>query len=306
MAPSIDQAVTLLCELGDEIRDTVVGSRHLEMSAVEGRTAADTVYAVDRVADDALEAWFRRRWTDVEVVTEGLEEPLVLGRPQWTVIVDTIDGTRGLMYDKRPAWTLAALAPHGGTLRHVVAAVMTELPTTKQALADQVAGVRGSGVEAHRLDLRDGARRSLELRPSTAPNLDHGWAQLAKFFPPGKADLARLESELFSRLGAVEVFDDQYVSTGGQVYELLSGRDRFVADLRPLVSTDALACHPYDICTSMLLEEAGAVVTDPWGDPLDCPLDTTTPVAWVGYANAALADTIAPVLAELLRSAGHG
>ena len=36
----------------------------------------------------------------------------------------------------------------------------------------------------------------------------------------------------------------------------------------------------------MLLEEAGGVVTDPWGAPLDAPLDTTSPVAWVGYANA--------------------
>ena len=39
----------------------------------------------------------------------------------------------------------------------------------------------------------------------------------------------------------------------------------------------------------MLLEEAGGVVTDPWGEPLDAPLDTTSPVAWVGYANPALA-----------------
>jgi hypothetical protein len=30
---------------------------------------------------------------------------VVVGRDfEWTVIVDTIDGTRGLMYDKRAAW----------------------------------------------------------------------------------------------------------------------------------------------------------------------------------------------------------
>ena len=81
------------------------------------------------------------------------------------------------------------------------------------------------------------------------------------------------------------VFDDEYIASGGQVHELLTGRDRFVADLRPLVDPAAFACHPYDLCTTMLLEEAGGVVTDPWGDPLDCPLDTTTSVAWVGYAN---------------------
>ena len=70
--------------------------------------------------------------------------------------------------------------------------------------------------------------------------------------------------------------------------ELVStGRDRFVADLRPLVDPAAFACHPYDLCTTMLLGEAGGVVTDPWGDPLDAPLDTTSPVAWVDPVSAA-------------------
>ena len=42
------------------------------------------------------------------------------------------------------------------------------------------------------------------------------------------------------------------------------------------------------------------MVTDPWGDPLDVPLDNVTPVAWVGYANESLAARIGPVLAELV------
>ena len=86
--------------------------------------------------------------------------------------------------------------------------------------------------------------------------------------------MASLEAELFRRLGDRHVFDDQYISTGGQLHELITGRDRFVADLRPLVSDDGLACHPYDVCTAMLLDEAGGVVTDPWGRPLEAPLDT--------------------------------
>ena len=54
----------------------------------------------------------------------------------------------------------------------------------------------------------------------------------------------------------------------------------------------------------MLMEEAGGVVTDPWGQPLDAPLDTTTPVAWAGYANETLARWIGPVLAELVDGLG--
>jgi len=106
---------------------------------------------------------------------------------------------------------------------------------------------------------------------------------------------------VFDAVGARTVFDDQYLATGGQLHELLAGHDRFVADLRPLLAPGAFACHPYDICTSMLLAEAGGVVADPFGAPLDVPLDTTTPVAWAGYANPALFDLLAPALAGALR-----
>ena len=305
MAHSADDARRLLAALGDHVRDAVIGARGIDMAVVEGETPADTIYAIDRVADDTLLDWFAEHWPDVEVVSEGLEDPVVVGRdPEWTVIVDTIDGTRGLMYDKRAAWCLAAAAPHGGRLRDVVAAAMTELPTTKQGAADQLSGVRGAGVVAERVDLRTGARSARPTRPSTATDLEHGFGGLAKFFPPGKPALAILEAELFRRIGARVVFDDEYISSGGQIHELLTGRDRFVADLRPLVDRAALACHPYDLCTVMLLEEAGGVITDPWGGPLDAPLDTTTSVAWVGYANPHLAATIGPVLAELVDAHG--
>ena len=302
MASSPDAARGLLCALGDHLRDVVIGARGMDMAVIEGRTAADTIYAVDRVVDDTLLGWFEQHWPQVEVVSEGLDEPVVVGgTPAWTVIVDTIDGTRGLMSDKRPAWCLAAAAPPGGRLADISAAAMTELPTAKQGATDQLSGTRGGGVVAERIELLDGARRSLTVRPSTATDLEHGFGGLAKFFVPGKARLAAFESELFARLGSQDVFDDEYISSGGQLHELLTGRDRFVADLRPLLAPEAHACHPYDVCTVMLLAEAGGVVTDAWGEPLDAPLDTTTPIAWVGYANQALADTIGPVVRELLQ-----
>jgi fructose-1,6-bisphosphatase/inositol monophosphatase family enzyme len=298
---SADEVRALLCALGDHVRALVVAARGIDMAAVSGETAADTLYAVDRVAEDGLLAWFEQHWPEVVVVSEGLEDAVAIGdAAEWTVIVDTIDGTRGLMYDKRAAWCLAAAAPHGGTLAQVVAASMTELPTVKQGAADQLSGCHGGGLVAERLHLAEGTRRPLSPRPSTAQDLEHSFSGVAKFFLPGKAELVSLEAELFRRLGSRHVFDDEYLSTGGQLHELITGRDRFVADLRPLVAPDAHACHPYDVCTSMLLERAGGVVTDPWGGPLDAPLDTVTPVAWVGYANQALAGWIGPLLAELV------
>jgi fructose-1,6-bisphosphatase/inositol monophosphatase family enzyme len=292
----------LLCELGDHLRDLVVEARAggAVMDEVVGATPADTIYGADAITEAALLGWFERRWPGVEVVSEGLDGPVAVGSPAWTVIVDPVDGTRGLMHDKRSAWSLAAAAPHGGRSGDIVAAAMTEIPTTKQWAADQLSAVRGGGVVAERVDVVSGGRRPLAVRPSSATDLEHGFAQLAKFFPAGKAALAAIEEALLERLGAEVVFDDQYLASGGQLHELVVGHDRFVADLRPLVAPGALACHPYDVCCALVLEEAGGVVTDPWGAPLDVPLDTTTGVAWAGYANRDLAERIGPVLAAVL------
>ncbi len=330
----------LLSSLGVTVRDQVLAAARLArttdaLATVAAVTSADTIYAIDRVGEEAIAEWFAVNWPadePVEVVMEGIAEGERLTFPRgtpvettkWKVIIDPIDGTRGLMYDKRSAWFLAALAPQKGlatSLADVVVASMTEIPTSKQWRSDQVSAVRGAGVVAESFDLIRRGRVPLSLQPSRASDLRNGFVSVVKFFPEGKVLLARVEEALLQRLGEVGtgvvsmVFDDQYLSSGGQVFELMAGRDRLVVDLRPLAFralglASPLACHPYDICTALLLEELGGVVEQPDGSPLDAPLDTTTPVAWVGYANRALAERVRPVLRavcdELLGGANAG
>jgi fructose-1,6-bisphosphatase/inositol monophosphatase family enzyme len=298
-----------LVRLGADLREIVLANRAEggALHTVEGRSAADTIYAVDRAPDAALVGWFEREWPNVEIVSESLDEPVTVGTPEWTVIVDTVDGTRGLMYDKRAAWSLAAVAPVGGRSGDIVAAAMTEIPTTKQWASDVLSATRGGGLIAERVDVRTGEAAPLAASPSAATDLEHAWASFSKFLPHGKALVARFEEQLWAELydgsppADLAIFDDQYLATGGQLAELICGRDRMVGDLRPLAYAalgmdDAMSCHPYDLCTALVLEEAGGVVTDPWGAPLDLPLDTTTAVSWVGYANRTLADHIAPAV----------
>ena len=269
-----DQARRLLCRLQDAIRDSVRAAQRRgtrRMTRVAAVTSADTIYGIDKVSEATVLAWFAKHWPKrwpVELVMEGLEGAAVtfprgtpVAQTVWKCILDPIDGTRGLMYDKRSAWSLVALAPQRGAktnLSDIVVAVMTELPVSKQGLADQLSVVRGTGVKAERIDLRTGRRKRFTPRPSQARDVAHGFASFAKFFPPGKAWLAEREERLWRSLGAgVEIFDDQYLSSGGQIYELLMGHDRFVADLRPLALArlrvrSTLACHPYDICTALI------------------------------------------------------
>lgn len=321
----------LLCQLQEAIRASVLASRRrgaAQWRRIAAVTAADTIYAIDEVSEAAVLDWLEARWPrrePVELVMEGLEERgavtfprgTPVARTKWKCILDPIDGTRGLMHDKRSAWSLAALAPQRGArtnLSDIVVAAMTELPASKAGLADQLSAVRGRGVRAGRVDLRTGRRSRFIPRPSAARDVAHGFASFAKFFPEGKAWLAALEEKLWQELklggagGGQPVFDDQYLSTGGQLYELIVGHDRFIADLRPIAfdrlglgGAASLPCHPYDVCAALIAREAGCVVTAPDGRPLRAPLDTTSPVAWVGYANPGLARRIGPVLRKLLR-----
>lgn len=286
----------------------------------------DTQFRID-VNVEAILLQYCRQWahqTPFALVAEGLGEDGWLVLPEGTsieeaqfiLIVDPIDGSRLLMYDKRSAWCLTAVAPNRGkttTLADIVVAVQTELPTTRQYLADTLWAVRGEGAYGERTNLLDGSVKTYRPAPSCATDLRYGFASIANFFPDGKSWLAKLEEELYRRLRSVDVegnplvFADQYISTGGQLYELLVGHDRFVADLRPVAFQklgylrSPLCAHPYDICTELIAREAGAEITDAWGQPLSTPLDIREPVAWVGYANPVLRKLIEPVLQQLLR-----
>ena len=100
----------------------------------------------------------------------------------------------------------------------------------------------------------------------------------------------------------------QYISTGGQFFELINGHDRFNADLRPAFyalqnQPEGLCCHPYDCATLLIAEEAGVIITNEAGQPLDGPLDCTTGLNWIGYANATLRRQIEPLIQQFLKSA---
>jgi fructose-1,6-bisphosphatase/inositol monophosphatase family enzyme len=321
-------------ELHGRIRDgivTVTERQHIEaLAAVDRDTPGDTIYAID-VAAEAIVARFAdalaREYSFV-LVAEGLPEGrrcYPAGRDEasvdWWIIVDPIDGTRGLMYQKRSAWVLTGVAPNRGpatSLRDVVLAVQTEIPLVKQHLSDQLWAVKGEGAQARRFNRLTAESAPIALRPSRATSIQHGYASIVRFFPGARDELAAVDEAIV--LGALgpyapgkaHCFEDQYASSGGQLYELMAGHDRFVADLRPLMRPllaarglpPSLTCHPYDICTALIAEESGVIVTDPSGQPLDAPLDLEAEVAWAGYANADIRAQVEPLLQEELRARG--
>jgi fructose-1,6-bisphosphatase/inositol monophosphatase family enzyme len=306
--------------LHDSIRNAVVDAcarQAPEQLAATAGDAGDTIYAIDRVGEEALVRGLATLPGDEPVclIAEGLAESLVFPRGareqdcRWRLLVDPLDGTRGLMYQKRSAWVLTGVAPNRGAetrLSDIVLAVQTEIPLLKQHLSDQLWAFRGKGMQARRWNRLAGAAEPLTMQRSRSGTIAHGFATIVRFFPGARDILAAIDDEIVQTLvkpepGRAACFEDQYASTGGELYELMAGHDRFIADLRPLVQPAGLCCHPYDLCTALIAREAGVVITDPMGAPLDAPFDLTSNVTWVGYANDGLRRSIEPVLQAALR-----
>ena len=354
MTVPVHQLLAPLQAIHRRIRDAVVAETERaaveSLSHVHADQEGDTIYAIDKVAEDVLvdevERAIAHEHGPLVLVAEGLAGGrVVLPRgasaadATFTVIVDPIDGTRGLMYQKRPAWILTGVARHGGappTLADIELAVQTEIPLVKQHLADELWAVRGQGAGAQRVNRLTGERTALRLRPSSSTTRAHGFATIARFFPGVRAELAALDDEMVATLlgpptpGKAQLFEDQYISSAGQMYELITGHDRFVADLRSIAQPDtrtrhsaptsaadaatagtpgtdtvsALCCHPYDLCAELIARECGVIVTDEHGRLLDAPLNVEADVSWIGYANAVLRGTVEPVLLDALRARG--
>jgi len=317
----------VLQRLHERIRDAVVDACEAQavddLAAIAHDEEGDTIYAVDRISEELLIEIVEQKLasaTPVVLVAEGIEGgQIVLPRgadaetATLRIIVDPIDGTRGLMYQKRPAWILTGVAENRGastSLADIEVALMTEIPLVKQHQCDMLWSIRGQGVQGERFDRIRGTSQPLPIRPSTETTIAHGFAQVSRFFPGARAELAAIDDAICRQAlgpikpGKAQCLEDQYICTGGQLYEMIIGHDRFVADLRPLMEPVlavrgvhlGICCHPYDLCTELIAREAGVIVCTPDGLPLAAPLAVEPEVAWVAYANEAIRAEIEPAL----------
>ncbi len=334
--PDVSALLAPLRRLHEGVRDSVIAA--CEQSALEDLarvdddlSEGDTIYAVDRVSEDLLIELFESEIAPLAtlvLIGEGLPDGgVVLPRGAkeseavWRVIVDPIDGTRGLMYQKRSAWILTGVAPNRGSetnFQDIELAVQTEIPLVKQHLCDALWAIRGAGAQAERFNRLSGERRPLRLQPSRSHSIRHGFAGLARFFPGAREELAAIDEEIVrGALGEIEhgkahCFEDQYLASGGQLYELMAGHDRFIADLRPLMEpllqrrglSLGICCHPYDLCTELIAHELGVIVTDASGNRLNAPLNVEADIAWAGYANQHIRAQIEPLMQSALKQRG--
>jgi fructose-1,6-bisphosphatase/inositol monophosphatase family enzyme len=332
--------IELLGDLHLRIREVVredLGSQSAAfLSSVAREGAGDVTFQIDVRPEEVVADLLSNPLEPLLVICEGLGRRVFPDGARdadvhWCVIIDPLDGSREIAYGKRSAWVLSgvAAARPSPTLADIVWAMQTEVPHLGQERGVVVTAARGRGAYQQTHDLsaapdRDGkavapaseqaatriAGEKQALRPSVARSVRGGFAIFADYFAGSHMLIGEIADEVLGRVlgpvkkGEAVVYNDQYLSSGGCMYLLATGKYRFFADLRPVIGeagrTAGLCAHPYDLCTHLIASEAGAIVTDITGGPLSYPLSTEVDCGWVGYANTSIQAEMETPLASVV------
>lgn len=294
-----------LAEVGRAVRDVVRSARDGSDHLVVRTEGGDDVFGVDARADRVLVDELRRRCGDRwpgRLVIEGFDEPLPIGGAgPWTYVADPVDGTRGYLAGLRSAWVLLGAGRSATTLDGLTHAAAVELPTERAAWGT-VAHAGDAGLVVVDDDLVSaGPSRPAQLEPRRGADLTRCFVTVVRLLPGGHGPIGEFADEILS---GWEVYDDLYPCSAGQLLAVASGAAAAVIDPRPLLHRSGFATHPYDLSALPVARAAGVVVEALPGGELRAPIDTSTPVAWVAYANESVAELLRPRIRAALERRG--
>lgn len=256
----------------------------------------DVTFVIDAGAERFLEEWLSEHAPGVAFYSEdrGLVEPA--GGTDTVLVVDPIDGTRPALAGLESCCVSVAAAPlHSEpTMGDVSAACVVEIPSGAIYVAERGKGLTESPPVLLSANERlDRMFWTYGFRGRPARALTEVLAELidASSVGGGAFDLG---SAAFDSMCVVTGRLDAYVEPGPRMVADVPGmREEFERVGGGAVLNNA----PYDLAASaLILEEAGATVTDAYGRPLGPnPLlgsDAGFQMSIVASANGALHDSI--------------
>ena len=265
----------LAFELAAHIRKAVRPLMGLKASKriVRNANSGDATFGIDSAAEEACLQYIGRRRLNVSYYTEdtGLSKH---GIPQATLIIDPIDGTRGAKSGFECSVVSVAVTDYtqDPRVKDVKAACVYEIKEDRAFIAERGGGVRilrrGREMEPHESDVQ-----SNELA---------AWS----------AEVAGRPSEMIGRIlgnaidassirGGFFVFNSIAYSltrlVTGQLSAVVDVGRRLLKDVPSSRQAFLRAGHgtviglfPYDFVAAILIaREAGCIVTDAYGKPLD-------------------------------------
>jgi myo-inositol-1(or 4)-monophosphatase len=261
----------LVRELSLALREKVLPMLGSHAGRAHGELGAggDVTFKIDEEAEALLESWLGERAPDVAFYSEDRGLVLPSGDASTVLVVDPIDGTRPAMAGLESCCVSVAAAPlrEGVTMGEVTLACVVEIKSGAVFLAERGAGVVES--PPVRLSANEEIDRMLWTygfrgRP-VRPTIEVIGDMLDRSSVGGGA--FELGSACFDMTRVATGQLDCYVEPGPRLVADVPGMED---EFRRVGGGELLNNSPYDLAAAALvLKEAGAVVTDAYGEPLD-------------------------------------
>ena len=295
----------MILELALAIRERVLpymGS-HAGRAQLGDGAGGDVTFAVDAVAESRLAELIEERAPDLAFYSEdrGLVAP---DDATEVLVVDPIDGTRPAMAGLESACVAVALAPLGDgepTMGDVAAGCVVEIKSGDWFVARRGHGLRTTRpvalnqcVELESMFWGYGFRG----RPARATVEVLGELIDASSVGGGTFELG---SQAFAMTRIVTGQLDAAVEVGSRLIDEVEGMR---AEFERVGGGRILNNSPYDLAAPWLcLREAGGVVTDGWGTPLD---DRQLLGSGHGYQMSSISAANRDLHAKLVRAVDEG
>jgi myo-inositol-1(or 4)-monophosphatase len=261
----------LVLQLAERLRETVLPSlgSHAGRRRAGDATGGDLTFAVDELAEEELQAFVAEHAPRMAFYSEdrGLVAP---DDPTHVLVVDPIDGTRPAMAGLESACVAVALAPlhdYEPTMADVEVGCVVEIKTGDWYLARRGAGLRSSRTIALS-ENPDVARMfwayGFRGRPARPTVEVLGDLIDASSVGGGTFELG---SQAFAMTRVVTGQLDAVIEVGSRMVDDVPGMR---AEFERVGGGQVLNNSPYDLAAPWLcLREAGGVISDGWGEPLD-------------------------------------
>ena len=259
----------LVCDLAAALREEVLPHLGAHAGRAHAGEAAggDVTFRIDDHAEERMEAFLAERAPELAFYSEdrGLVSPAG-DRAEWVLVVDPIDGTRPALAGLESCCVSVAAAPLDSepTMGDVQLGCVLEVKTGRSFVAE-----RGGGLEpAAKLSENRALERmfwTYGLRGRPARALIEVLAELIDASSVGGStfDLGSAAFDM-TRIATGQL--DAYVEPGPRVIDEIPAMR---AEFERIGGGAVLNNSPYDLAAATLcLEEAGAVVTDAYGEPL--------------------------------------
>jgi myo-inositol-1(or 4)-monophosphatase len=260
----------LVRDLGLALRERVLPllGAHAQRAHSGEAAGGDVTFAIDAAAEELLERFLAERAPEVAFYSEdrGLVAP---PGARTVLVVDPIDGTRPALAGLESCCVSIAAAPLDGepAMGDVTIGCVVEIPSGRLFLAERGGGLVDGGPPL--LSATDDVERmfwTYGFRGRPARVLAEVLGDLIDASSVGGATF-ELGSAAFDMTRIVTGQLDAYVEPGPLVIAEVPETE---ADFRRVGRGAVLNNSPYDLAgAALVLEEAGAIVTDARGEPLD-------------------------------------